>query len=75
MPWGAEVDARMKAKWSVGVRREERTQFPEHNGAGMNASTASTGYKKRLPEMTATTNGWWGNIEALYSLGQTRRRK
>jgi len=30
---------------------------------------------KRLPEMTATTKGRWGDIEALYSLGQTRCRK
>ena len=62
MPCGAEVDARMKAKWSVGVRREERTQFPQHNGAGLNASTASTGNKTRLREMTATTTGRWGKL-------------
>jgi hypothetical protein len=31
----------------------------------MNAFTASTGNKTRLPEMTATTNGWWGIIEDI----------
>ena len=28
----------------------------------MNASTASTGNKTRLPEMTATTTGRWGKL-------------
>ena len=41
----------------------------------MNAPTTSTSNKIRLPEMTATTKGRWGNIEVLYSTGLTRRRK
>jgi len=40
----------------------------------MIAPTASTGNKTRLPEMTATTKGRWGNIEVLYPSGLTRRR-
>jgi len=31
----------------------------------MNASTASTDNKTRLPEMTATTTGWWGKLRIL----------
>jgi len=29
----------------------------------MNALTASACNNKRLPEVTATTKGWWGNEE------------
>jgi hypothetical protein len=31
----------------------------------MNATTTSTDNKTRLPEMTATTNGWWGKLRIL----------
>jgi len=39
----------------------------------MNASTASTGNKTRLPEMTATPKGRWGKLRTLFS-GLTRCR-
>ena len=32
----------------------------------MNAPTASTGYKTRLHEMTATTTGRWGKLRILF---------